>query len=511
MHFKVEANTHLKLSEMNRLVAPGATISISPEVQLRVSRCRDMLREFISHNRVIYGVNTSMGGFAHFLVPIDRAKDLQNNLINAVATNVGEYIDDKHARAAMLARIISLSRGNSAISVENLERLIAIYNAGIIPCIPEKGSLGTSGDLGPLAAIALVATGQWKARYKEKEMLAVDALAIAGIPPLELDYKEGLALINGTSAMVGMAALTWCEASALLDKYLKISILSLEVLRAKTKPFDPRVHLLKPHPGQRLVAKKIWKGLKDSKLAVDENELDQIIGKSITGSIHAHKEAIEDAYSLRCTPQILGPVWESLQFIKKIIENELNSSNDNPLIVVEEKEVFHNGHFHGQYIAMAMDHLVIALVTICNLSDRRIDRLLKETLSGGLPPFLCQQDAGLRLGLMGGQFMSTSLTAENRSLCVPISVQSLPSTADFQDVVSLGFVAARRARDILQNTKYIVAFELMCGGQAADIRGIEKLGSAGKNLYKKLRETVPYLSQDVSLTTYLENIASRLI
>jgi histidine ammonia-lyase len=511
MKYSLQGNARMSIEEVVDFSRPGKQIAVDSTTLERVGRARTKLDDFVRDGRIIYGVNTSVGGFVNRLVPIEKAATLQNNLINAVATNVGAYLDDHVVRAIMLARIKSLSRGNSGISIENFQKLVDIFNAGIIPCIPEKGSLGTSGDLGQLAAVALAASGQWKARFDGQIIPAAEALERAGIKPMRLTYKEGLALINGTSGMVGLGAILLVEAKQLFDQYIAISALSFEGLAAKTKPFDPRVHRLKPHPGQQKVAESLWAYLHDSNLAVNEREVERLLAARMSGDIQVGDQSIEDAYSIRCTPQVLGPVLDSLNFIWSIVENELNSSNDNPLVIPEEDEVFHNGHFHGQYVAMAMDHLVIGLVTLCNLSDRRIDRFLTENNSNGLPPFLCREDPGLRLGLMGGQFMATSITAENRALTVPISVQSLTSTGDFQDIVSLGFVAARRAREVLRNTRYVVAFELLCACQAVDIRGADRLSSSGRALYERTRNVVPYLDYDITLTDYIEAIVEKIL
>jgi phenylalanine aminomutase (D-beta-phenylalanine forming) len=511
MKFNLRADAHMTLELLTDLSRPGKQIVVDDATIERVGRARDKLDKFVRDGRIIYGVNTSVGGLVHILVPVEKSATLQNNLINAVATNVGPYLDDQVVRAIMLARIKSLSRGNSGISVENFQKLVEMFNAYVIPCIPEKGSLGTSGDLGQLAAIALAATGQWKARFGGQIMPAAEALERAGIKPMRLTYKEGLALINGTSGMVGLGATVLVESKQLFDYYVAISALSCEGLAAKTKPFDPRVHRLKPHPGQQKVAESLWERLQGSNLAVDERKVEKLLAAKMNNELQTGDQPIEDAYSLRCTPQVLGPVLDSMDAIGFVIENELNSSNDNPLVIPEEDEVFHNGHFHGQYVAMAMDHLVIGLVTLCNLSDRRIDRFLTESNSNGLPPFLCREDPGLRLGLMGGQFMAASVTAENRSLTVPISVQSLTSTGGFQDIVSLGFVAARRAREVLRNTRYVVAFELLCACQAVDIRGADRLSSKGRALYERTRSVVPYLDHDVTLTEYLEAIVERIL
>ena len=506
-----DTDTPLSLEKLSKVARDHIPVKLSPSVIDRVNLSRVKLEEFVAANRVIYGVNTSMGGFVNWLVSTEKAENLQMNLINAVATNVGSYLDFTSVRAIMLARITSLSRGNSGISLENLDKYIAVYNTGIVPCVPQKGSLGTSGDLGPLASIALCCVGQWRVFYRNKEMLAAEALRIAGIEPMRLSYKEGLALINGTSGMVGLATLAVDATKRLLDLYVDISALSIETLHGKLKPFDPRVHRLKPHRGQQKIAEAIFNILTQSHMVVDEKLIENELASQLEGEVCASEHHIEDAYSIRCTPQILGPIYDALSYISQTVENELNSSNDNPLIVPEEKDIFHNGHFHGQYVAMVMDHLNIALTTMINISNSRIDRFLDCSHSNGLPPFLCSVDPGLRLGLMGGQFMTASVTAETRTLCTPISIQSLTSTADFQDIVSFGFVAARRAHEVLENTAYVVAFELLCACQAAEIRGVSQLSPITRQLFQRVRSVVPFLKYDEILTDYLETLCREVI
>ncbi|GAA0730986.1 phenylalanine aminomutase (D-beta-phenylalanine forming) [Dactylosporangium roseum] len=501
----------VQLSDIESAATTLTPVALDEAVRARVRASREILEGFVDQGRVIYGVNTSMGGFVDWLVPVTMARPLQENLLNAVATNVGARLDDTTVRAIMLSRIVSLSRGNSAISLTNLERLIAVYNSGVVPCVPEKGSLGTSGDLGPLAAIALVCIGQGEARHGGETMSGAEALARAGLEPMTLNFKEGLALINGTSGMVGLGALVAQRAQRLFDTYLLVSALSVEALHGMTKPFDPRVHRLKPHVGQLEVAGYLWDTLKDSGMAVDEHGTEATLSAEMSDEAVAGSRPIEDAYSIRCTPQILGPALDSLRLIAGTVTDELNSTNDNPVVEPDAAEVFHNGHFHGQYVAMAMDHLVIALATMINLANRRIDRYLDESNSNGLPPFLCREEPGLRLGLMGGQFMTASLTAETRAMAMPMSIQSLSTTADFQDIVSFGFVAARRAREVLNNVAHVIAFELMCACQAADIRGADGLSSATRRLYEQTREVVPYLAKDISITGYVEALAQRLL
>ncbi|OGN56766.1 MAG: phenylalanine aminomutase (D-beta-phenylalanine forming) [Chlamydiae bacterium RIFCSPHIGHO2_12_FULL_44_59] len=483
-------------------------VFISEETKEKIVASHELLKKFIDDNRVIYGVNTGLGGFVNWLVPLCNAQELQENLISSVATNVGLCFEDRIVRASMLVRLNSLARGTSAISIENFNKLLQIYNAGIVPLVPSKGSLGASGDLGPLGAIALVAIGKGKAKYHGTVVSGKLALKSAGIEPIKLSFKEGLSLINGTSVMTALGALLIEQVIVLVKSYDIISCLSFEGLMAKKQPFNPIVHRQKPHRGQLQTAENIWTLLRDSKMIVDERRVEEQLQLHLNQSEPFFSPiAIEDAYSIRCTPQILGPIRDALLVIKNVITNEINSSNDNPLVLPDQKDVFHNGHFHGQYISMAMDQLSVCLTTLSNLSDRRIDRFMDKNHSNQLPPFLCKESPGLRLGLMGGQFMATSLTAENRSLCHPVSIQSLTSTGDFQDHVSMGLVAARRAEEIYHNTAYILAFELLCGAQSADIRNPKLLSSATSQVYNLVRKEVPYLSSDVSLTEYLEILA----
>lgn len=482
-------------------------VVVSKKAAERIEASHQLLNQLIGENRIIYGVNTGLGGFVNWLVSTNNANELQENLISAVATNVGPYLSDSIVRATILARLNSLARGTSAISSKNFNKLLKLYNAGIIPCIPSKGSLGASGDLGPLACIALVAVGKWKAKYKGEILSGKDALKQAGLEPMKLGFKEGLSLVNGTSVMTGLAALLIEQVISLVKTYDIISCLTFESLKVKKNPFNPVVHLQKPHRGQLQTAENIWTLLKDSQMIVDELIIEKQLQSYSTNKPTSTDSPIEDAYSIRCTPHILGPIRDTIKWIQSIITNEINSSNDNPLIIPEEKEIFHNGHFHGQYISMAMDYLGICLTTLSNLSDRRIDRFMDKHHNNDLPPFLCSEKPGLRLGLMGGQFMATSLTAENRSLCHPVSIQSLNSTGDFQDIVSLGLVAARRAQELYENTVYVLSFELLCGAQAAEMRNAELLSTATKSAFSLVREVVPYLYEDVCLTEYLEELA----
>ena len=502
----------LTVDELALAAEQNTRVEIFAEQAARVKASRDLLDSFVASGRVIYGVTTAVGGFVNWLIPENLAEKLQNNMLRGVASNVGGYLDDIYVRAAMLCRINSLGRGISAISPENFKKYVDVYNAGIVPCIPELGSLGASGDLGPLAYIAMVVTGAWRARYKGEILSGAEALSAAGLEPATLSYKEGLAMINGTSVMVGVAAPTLFHAKKLAKQSCLIAAFGLEALRGKIMPYHPAVHRHKPHPGQLKVADAVWTTLADSKMVVQDEEMERWLSSMRTGEPQAMEQQIEDAYSMRAVPQILGPSVDAIWQADRTLEIEINSTNDNPLVIVEEGNAFHNAHFHGQYVSQAMDHLSIAIANLCNLHDRRIDRYLDPHHNNGLPPFLCKEDPGLRHGLMGGQYCAASIMAEIRSLCHPVSIQTLTTTGDFQDHVSMGLVAARRARDILDISYNIPAFELICAAQAADQRegGAATLSTVTRRIHAMVREHVPYLDHDEALSDYITAAANLL-
>ena len=477
----------------------------------RMNASRATLQGLIDAGTMIYGITTGMGGMREFLVPHKVAPQMQMNLLRSVATNVGNALPDDVVRAAMLARLNSLSRGDSAITVENFNVLLNMLNAQIHPLVPCKGSLGASGDLAPLATIALAATGEGSVRYHGEIMPASQALEMAGIQPMRLDYKEGLALINGTSTMTGMAALVIYDMELISATADVAAAFTTEALTGRLGPFDARVHKQKPHPGQQETAANIMSLTQGSGMAIYDESLQQTISGHHNNGSKKSDMLIMDAYSIRCVPHVHGPVKECTAWSRQIVERELNSSNDDPLVMPEHGAVFHNGHFHGQYIAMVMDAVAVSATTLGLISDRRIDRYMDQNHSSGLPPFLCNSEPGIRMGLMGGQFMTSSITAENRAKCTPLSIQSIPSTEDFQDFVSLGLVAARRTSEVVRDTAYVLAFELICAAQAADFRGAEKLSVPGKRTYELVRAIMPSYDHDELLTPYLEEIAKGIL
>lgn len=501
---------------LEELVAAGNNLSIRIEIDdknwPKIRDCRKLVETWANEERCIYGVNTSCGGLVDHLLPKERDNDFQKNLVRSITTQVGKPFEDTLVRTFMIARANSLCRGYSGIKEKNLKIYLDMINTHVFPVIPRKGSLGTSGDLGPLGCIASVAFGEWKAKFNGEVMPGKLAMEKAGVELMYLNAKEGLSLINGTSAMVGLASTVITEATNTLKNSDIIAAFAIETLMGRINPFDVRVHEQKYHPGQYATAINLTKLLTGSKLAIDEQELSlelQAVLKKHEG-ITVADIPVEDAYSIRCTPQFVGPTKEAVAHAHEVLLRELNSSNDNPLIFTEFDTFIHNGHFHGQPISFVMDCLAISMVNLGVVSDRRVDRFMKSTNSTGLPPYLCKEDTGVRMGLMGGQFMTTSLVAENRTLAVPASIQSISSTGDFQDIVSFGLIAARKARKVVENTNHILSFELMCAAQAADLRGPEKLGPAGKIMHKLVRETLPYLDYDKVYIDDMEALKARI-
>ncbi len=491
---------------------PLIKVQIDEKNWPKIRECRELVDKWANEERCIYGVNTSCGGLVDYLLPKERDNDFQKNLVRSITTQVGKPFEDELVRIFMIARANSLCRGFSGIKEENLKIYLEMINKKVFPVIPRKGSLGTSGDLGPLGCIASVAFGEWKAKFNSETLPGREAMEKAGIKLMYLNAKEGLSLINGTSAMVGLACSVISEATNTLKTSDIIAAFAIETLMGRFNPFDPIVHEQKYHPGQYATAMNLTRLLKDSRMAIDELELSE----KLQSTLKEHKGVsvanipVEDAYSIRCTPQFVGPTKDALQNAHEVLLRELNSSNDNPLIFTELDTFFHNGHFHGQPISFAMDCLGISMVNIGVVSDRRIDRFMDEGNSTGLPPFLCKEDTGVRMGLMGGQFMTTSLVAENRTLAVPASIQSITSTADFQDIVSFGLIAGRKARKIVENTNHILSFELLCAAQAADQRGVDRLSPAGKILHKAVRETLDYMAEDKVYIDDLEDLKARI-
>ena len=486
----------LTIKDVVAVARHNAKVGIPKKVRDKVRKCRSFLERLVKEKRVVYGVTTGFGALGNITIPLRDMRELQSNLIRSHSTGVGKPLDRDIVRAMMLLRVNTLAKGYSGIRLETLETLVHMLNERVHPIVPEKGSVGASGDLAPLSHMTLVMMGEGQTEYKEKVMSGREALRKAGIQPVKLDVKEGVALNNGTQFMTAIAALAVYDAERLVKAAEVAAALSLEALVGISDAFDERIHRARPHNGQITSAHNIRLLTAGSKL--------------ITSGEKAAKRGMypQDPYSLRCAPQVLGAVRDALGYVRKVIETEINSATDNPLVFAEDEVCLSGGNFHGQPVALAMDILGTALTTVGNIAERRTARLIDENLSRGLPAFLIYEKAkkGVQSGFMTVQCTAAALASENKVLAHPASVDSIPTSANFEDFVSMGPTAARKAVEILHNVEYIVAIELLCATQGVDFRGPEKLGKGTKAAYSLVRKRVPPLKKDRPMYKDIETL-----
>ncbi len=468
-------------------------VGLSEEAIQRVSACRKMVEKLVRSGQPVYGVTTGFGRLSEVNISSEDAAELQINLIRSHACAVGNPLPESVVRALMMLRANALAKGYSGIRQETLQLLIDCINRKVHPVIPEQGSLGASGDLAPLSHLALVLMGEGEAFYRGERMPGAEALAKAGLKPVKLQAKEGLALINGTQVMTSIGTLSLMKAERLAKIADVIASLTLECLHGIPDAFAEEVQRVRPYPEQIGVAANLRTLLKGSKLTTRQGEL-----------------RVQDSYTLRCLPQVHGATRQVLAYVRDKIAIEINSATDNPLLFVEEDKVISGGNFHGQPIAFAMDFLKIGMSELANISERRTERLVNPALSGGLPAFL-SRDPGVASGMMIPQYVSASLVSENKVLAHPASVDSIPSSANQEDHVSMGTTAARHAARVIDNVAKVLAIELICAAEAADFAGADGLAPATRVLYDQLRAVVPPLEQDRSISTDIEKVASCLL
>jgi histidine ammonia-lyase len=503
----------LSIKDVWELAAPNAKAQVEEETRRKIVKSRERFEAIVAQDIPIYGVTTGYGEMVYVSVPRKHETKLQTNLVLSHSAGVGEVFGEKDARAILAARINALCKGYSAVRIDVIERLVDYLNLNITPVIPKIGSLGASGDLGPLAHIAATLIGYGEVYQNGRRVPTSQALENHGLKPLQLKFKEGLSLINGTSAMTGVGSLVIYEGLRQVVQAEVITALVLETQKASASPFQPEGHdIARPHPGQIDTAYNLRVLTAGSDLVISHRELREQMAAARCSdkSISKTDVYIQKAYTLRCIPQMVGAIRDSLYHAKRIVETELNSANDNPLLF-EDEEIFHGGNFHGQPIAIVMDLTSIALTQLGVISERRTNRLLNRHLSNGLPEFLVKGDPGLNCGLAGAQYPATALVAENRVICTPASIQSIPSNGDNQDVVSMGLISARNASRILRNNNYILAVEYLAAAQAVDIMNCyTRLSPAGKAVYQLIRDYVPVLENDRFMSTELEKVAELL-
>lgn len=475
------------------IVDKNIPIGISPKAIINIKRSRDIIEKWIKNDEVIYGVTTGFGEFKDIKIPVKDLETLQRNLIISHCAGVGEPLPKNIVRLMLLLRINSLAKGFSGIRIELVDFLVNVFNSNVVAYVPSQGSVGSSGDLAPLAHLAAVIIGEGFAYYENNLLPAKEALSKAGLKPFTLSAKEGLAMINGTQMMTAFAVECINRAER-LSKLADISgALSHEALRGSDNAFDERLQKARPHKGQINTALNLKRLLKNSEIR------DSHIGCG----------KVQDAYSLRCMPQVHGAVKDTISHVKSVIETEVNSATDNPLIFPGENggEPSHieGGNFHGEPIALVMDFLKIALSELGNISERRVARLVDGSLSD-LPRFLTSK-GGLNSGLMIAQYTSAALVSENKILCHPASVDSIPTSANQEDHNSLGSIASRKCFEVLNNAEKIIAIEFLCAAQGVDFLKPLKCGKGTNAAYKLIRESVKHISEDVITNEYIENIA----
>ncbi len=482
-------------------------IEVHKDALTRVKQSRKFLDQQ-SAKQLIYGINTGFGPMAGHIIGKDQLSNLQRNLIVSHAVGMGEPILNSYVLAAMVVRLNTFLKGYSGVSVELTEQLKKFINHRIIPIVPEHGAVGTSGDLVQLSHIALAIIGEGEVIFNDKKQKVASVMAELNIKPYVLKPKEGLAFINGTSMMTAIAAILCDKADTLLRIVIHSGAWSMEIVNAFSDSVSEVLHNLRPHSGQIFVAKMMREVLSSSKLLQNRHEFN-CENSSITDSTHQIQREVQDVYSLRCIPQILGPVKDALEKTKEIVGVEINSVTDNPIVDVNKKEFLHGGNFHGDYIAYAVDQLKMTIVKLTMLSERRINYFLNQKVNRRFPPFINLDTPGLSLALQGLQFVATSTTSQSQTLAFPQYVHSISTNADNQDIVSMGTDAALLTAKVLENAYIVITIELITLAQAVDfMKNSKDLSPKNGALYKGLRKVFPVIIKDRVIIEELRNSIS---
>jgi histidine ammonia-lyase len=484
--------SNLKIEDIVAIGLGDRKIELCEEALTRCYQSRRFLEQQLRSKKIIYGVNTSYGPMCNKIIPDDKLDELQINLIKSHAAGLGKPLRSCITLAAMVVRLNTLVKGYSGVRVELLRHMQKLINHGVAPYIPECGSVGASGDLVHLAHLALSVIGEGEVFFAGEIQDVKAVYQQIDMVPFKLKFKEGIALINGTSVMTAIAAFAVYDAKQVLNVGQITAAFAYEIFSGINDALDEDLHWLKPHPGQIAIAEQINKLIAGSKNIVTRDEIHKAVYQKETGhEVFETNTVVQDAYSLRCTAQILAPAKETIDNVAKVVECEANSANDNPLIFPEKNKIIHGGNFHGQSIGCAMDMLSIAICIICGLSERRTNKLVDRNLNLGLPEHLIIGTAGLSMGLMGAQYLATSTTAENRQLANPVSTLSISCNASNQDVVSMGTIAARKALQSVDNAKHILTVEVLADLQALSLRNASTMGCGINNVYQIL---LPYFS-----------------
>lgn len=482
----------ISLEDVINVAKNGYLLELSEEVKKSIADSRKVVDKYVAEERVVYGITTGFGKFSDVFIGKEDTGTLQKNLIISHACGVGKPFPEHIVRAIMMLRLNALSRGLSGIRLSTVQQLLDLLNKRVHPVIPEKGSLGASGDLAPLSHMVLTMLGLGEAFYEGKRMSSAEALKLAGMEPIELSSKEGLALINGTQVMTAVGCFALYQAQ-MLAKQSDINVgLTMEALEGISDAFDPRIHQARGQHGQIATADNVLRIIEGSRNITRQGE-----------------KRVQDAYALRCSAQVIGASKDAIEYVKQKVEIEINAVTDNPLIFEEDDSVISGGNFHGQPMALPMDFLAIAIAELANISERRLERLVNPALSNGLPAFL-SPDGGLNSGFMIVQYSAAALVSENKVLTHPASVDSIPSSANQEDHVSMGTIAARKALEVAENAKNVLAMELMGACQGIDLRGDRPLGKGTSAAYRAVRDKISYVDQDRVMYTDIDLYAELL-
>ncbi len=480
-------------------VARGRSVVLDEAVVPRLERSRRALEQLVADGAIAYGITTGFGHFKDKIISPDQTRQLQLNLVRSHAVGVGPLLPVAVVRAMLLVRANTLALGYSGVRPVIVQRLLEMLNCGVHPVVPAQGSLGASGDLAPLAHLALVLIGEGEAEYEGERLPGAEAMRRAGLEPVTLEAKEGLALVNGTTLMVGYGALLVRRAINLILTADIAAAMSLEALNGTDRAYDARVHAIRPHPRQIDDAAFLRRLLEGSELLRDPSSPN-----------------VQDPYTLRCVPQVHGAVRDAIAYLQWVLNIELNAVNDNPLIFVDEEsgavDVISAGNFHGEPVAIAMDYTALALTDLGNMSERRTARLVDADSNGGVLPMFLTEQGGLESGFMMAQYTAAALASENKVLAHPASADSLPTSANTEDHVSMGATAVRQTAQIIEHVETIVAIELLCAAQGIDFRrrlgGLPEArqGAGTAVAYDLIREQVPFIEEDVVLAPHIEAV-----
>ncbi len=500
-------NEYLSLKEFEAIIFSNEKIDISEGVLRRVKRSFNFLNEF-SKNKVIYGVNTGFGPMAQYRIKDEDRLQLQYNLIRSHSSGTGKPIEPQAVKAAILARLNTLSLGYSGVHPSLIHLMKELINRDITPLIFEHGGVGASGDLVQLAHLALVLIGEGEVFYKGERRATQEVFALEGLEPIHVEIREGLALMNGTSVMTGIGVVNVHKANKLADWSLKCSCAINEVVRAYDDHLSAELNITKLHEGQRSVAERMRTNLADSQL-IRKREDHLYTGEN---KEDVFSEKVQEYYSLRCVPQILGPIQETVDNVASVLEKEFNSANDNPIIDVANRHVYHGGNFHGDYISLEMDKLKIAVTKLTMLAERQLNYLLNSKINELLPPFVNLGTLGFNFGMQGVQFTATSTTAENQMLSNPMYIHSIPNNNDNQDIVSMGTNAAVITSKVIENAFEVLAIEMITIVQAIDYLGQkDAVSSVTRKMYDDIRAIIPTFKQDQVMYPFIQKVKDHLM